>query len=516
LETTYEGTKLVKSAKLQMLISKFEEIKMLAEETFGEFYSSLGKPISDVKLIRKILRSLPERFKIKVTTIEESKDLEEMKIEELVGSLQTYELSLPQVKKLKTIALKASKKKVEASSEDDSEDEDNAVAMLAKNFRRLMKDDRFKKKFSHKMKKPLREAEPEEEEKRDPRGPRCFECSGLRHIQADCGNRKKGKGKAYNVTLSDESEEDDPESDKFLAFVAPYIEEEDSYYSEHSDNEIELKEAYKTLYKEFEKLREGRKQHLNDLNSLQTEKSSLLLKVQELEEKLLETQLQLGRVIDEKLTCMLSIQKSPNDKTGLGYVASSSDVPSSSKTVFVKPTVPELPPTVEDKQKEKVNDDVPGTQQPHSIRRPPICHHCGLSGHIRPQCSLLKAQKAKAKKEAPKQAHFGARPMARHQASYQVPWGQASRHQYQAPWSHASQQRFVPANYRGTYKSKPKHLRRPQEQYSSEPPVWMQNMMELMMQSCQQPPTGRQTWVEKGSYPRKGEPTLLAGSGVHA
>jgi len=96
LETTYEGTKLVKSAKLQMLISRFEEIKMLEEETFGEFYFkmsdlrnsmvSLGKPISDVKLIRKILRSFPKRFRIKVTTIEESKDLEEMKIEELISS----------------------------------------------------------------------------------------------------------------------------------------------------------------------------------------------------------------------------------------------------------------------------------------------------------------------------------------------------------------------------------------------------------------------------------------------
>jgi hypothetical protein len=69
LETTYEGTKLVKFAKLQMLISRFEEIKMLEEETFGEFYSkmndlrnsmvSLWKPLSDVKLIQKILRSLP-------------------------------------------------------------------------------------------------------------------------------------------------------------------------------------------------------------------------------------------------------------------------------------------------------------------------------------------------------------------------------------------------------------------------------------------------------------------------
>jgi len=99
LETTYEGTKLVKSAKLQMLISRFKEIQMLENETFSEFYTrindlrnsmvSLKKKVSDVKLIKKILRSLPKRFRIKMTSIEESKDLDSMKIEELVGSLQT-------------------------------------------------------------------------------------------------------------------------------------------------------------------------------------------------------------------------------------------------------------------------------------------------------------------------------------------------------------------------------------------------------------------------------------------
>jgi len=144
LETTYEGRKLVKSTKLQMLISRFEEIKMLDDETFEEFYSktndlrnsmvSLGKFVSDVKLIRNILRSLPERFRINVTTIKKSKDLEEMKIEELVRSLQNYELSLPPVKKVKTIALKASKKKAKVSSEEDFEKEEDVVAMLDKNF----------------------------------------------------------------------------------------------------------------------------------------------------------------------------------------------------------------------------------------------------------------------------------------------------------------------------------------------------------------------------------------------
>jgi len=426
-----EGIKLVKSAKLQMLISRFEEIKMLGDETFREFYTkmsdlrnsmvSLEKFVLDVKLIQKIIRSLPKRFRTKVTTIEESNDLEEMKIEELVGSLQTYKLSLPPVKKVKTIALKASKEKARVSSEEDSDNEEDVVAMLAKNFERLMKNDKFKKKFFERLKKAPKESKPEEAEKKDPRGPRCFECSGCRHIRADCGNLKQGKGKAYNVTLSDESEEETPAQDQFIAFVAPHEDQEDSqsYYFEYSDEDgEELKEAYKILYVEFEKLRETRKQHIHELNSLQTNKSSLLLKIQDLEEKLLETQLQLERVTDEKLTHMLSIQKSPTDKIGLGYVVSSSDISSTSRTVFVKRTIPEPPSIDLDKEKEFIDGDVPAsakaTQKPHIIRRPHICHHYGLSGHIRPQCSLLKAQRSKVKKELPLQATFGTRPLAQY------------------------------------------------------------------------------------------------------
>jgi hypothetical protein len=126
-----------------MLIYRFEEIKMLEDEIVSEFYTrisdlrnsmvSLGKTVSDVKLIKKILRSLPKRFRIKVTTIEESKDLELMKIEELVGSLQTYEYSLPLVRKAKANALKASKKKTRVLFDEDSDNEvEGAVAMLAK------------------------------------------------------------------------------------------------------------------------------------------------------------------------------------------------------------------------------------------------------------------------------------------------------------------------------------------------------------------------------------------------
>jgi hypothetical protein len=65
--------------------------------------------------------------------------------------------------------------------------------------------------------------------------------------------------------------------------------------------------AYKVLYIKFLKLTETRQQHMHELNSVQTKKTSLLLKIKDLEEKLLETQLQLERVTDEKLTYLLSI-----------------------------------------------------------------------------------------------------------------------------------------------------------------------------------------------------------------
>jgi hypothetical protein len=169
---------------------------------------------------------LPERFRIKVTTIEENKDQEEMKIEELVGSLQTYEYSLPPVRKAKTIALKASKaskKKFVVSSDEDSDVDEDAVAMFAKNFERFMKNNKFKKKFSNRLRKAHHTTDTEETEKKDLRGPQCFECSGFGHIRTECANLKKQRGKAFNVTLSDESkkEEEAPEEEKFLAFVAP-------------------------------------------------------------------------------------------------------------------------------------------------------------------------------------------------------------------------------------------------------------------------------------------------------
>ncbi|KAA0067422.1 gag-pol polyprotein [Cucumis melo var. makuwa] len=55
---------------------------------------ALGEKMSDSKLVRKVLRSLPSKFNMKVTAIEKANDLSKMKLDELFGSLHTFKLHL--------------------------------------------------------------------------------------------------------------------------------------------------------------------------------------------------------------------------------------------------------------------------------------------------------------------------------------------------------------------------------------------------------------------------------------
>ena len=149
LEINYEGTKKVKDTKLQMLTTWFKELKMSEDESFDSFYSklnevvvskfNLGEKTKDSKIVRKTLRSLPESFRAKVTVIEESKDLDDIKVQELIGSFQTYELSLPNQRKSKYLALKTIIKKANARNSSDDDVVERDVAYLAKNFRKFLK-----------------------------------------------------------------------------------------------------------------------------------------------------------------------------------------------------------------------------------------------------------------------------------------------------------------------------------------------------------------------------------------
>ena len=104
--------------------------------------NALGEKIPEEKLARKMLSSLPKRFDMKVTAIEEAQDIYKMKMDELVGSLLTLELSINEryENKNKSIAFVSN---IEDEEEDCDLDTDvrisNALAMLGRQFNKVIK-----------------------------------------------------------------------------------------------------------------------------------------------------------------------------------------------------------------------------------------------------------------------------------------------------------------------------------------------------------------------------------------
>ena len=125
---------------------------MEEDETFDKFYAklkdivnsafNLGEYIAESKIVRKIFRSLPERFHAKITAIEEVKDIDQIPLTELVGNLQTYEMGLNSMGKggkSKNLALKGIKEEIEDfEDEDESEDEDKDLTFITNEIIKLL------------------------------------------------------------------------------------------------------------------------------------------------------------------------------------------------------------------------------------------------------------------------------------------------------------------------------------------------------------------------------------------
>ena len=104
LQTTYQGMEKVKTTKLQSLRRDFETLCMKESDNIDSFFThvigmvtqirSHGETLEERRLVEKVLRSLPSRFDVIVTTIEETKDLSKFTVDELHASLMTHEQRL--------------------------------------------------------------------------------------------------------------------------------------------------------------------------------------------------------------------------------------------------------------------------------------------------------------------------------------------------------------------------------------------------------------------------------------
>ena len=182
-----------------------------------------------------------------------------------------------------------------------------------------------------------------------------------------------GKSKALAATLSDTKLEDDSvnEDDGILnavtAIVNPtngivedVVEEEELVESkfEKMDDQDDIHTAYEKLYKLSEKHQKLYRLTTKKLSDVELDRKELFTKFNEanktiealrfknnflaektkkLEAKLFQVKAQLERTSSTKLDEMLSLQKSTSDRTSLGYDLSSSNIASTSTTVFFPP-----------------------------------------------------------------------------------------------------------------------------------------------------------------------------------
>ena len=104
LKIAYQGMEKVKTTKLQLLRRDFETLCMKESDNIDSFFThviwmvnqirSHGETLKERRIVEKLLRSLPSRFDVIVTTIEETKDLSLFTVDELSASLLSHEHKL--------------------------------------------------------------------------------------------------------------------------------------------------------------------------------------------------------------------------------------------------------------------------------------------------------------------------------------------------------------------------------------------------------------------------------------
>ncbi|CAM8903189.1 unnamed protein product [Rhodiola kirilowii] len=309
LRTAHEGTTKVKISRMETVTSKFENLRMQEDETIADFNTrvldisneafALGEPMTEETLVRKVLRSLTKRFAMKALAVKEANDVKTMRLDELMGSLQTHEMDMNEedcLTKVSSVGLKA--EVVKDKTDDASEQQ---YAMFANNFGKFMRrqygkgtesSQSSKSRFQKNDRTFKRNQSENSDTDNKGKGIQCRECEGYGHIRAECINTQKKKN-AYAVSWSDSESDQEGETNNFVALTSYVNNEEETsnevgsesssenttQYSSCSNNEEIIDEDFAIKYKELfqqwlNKVEQNKILH-NNLTDLTKEKEKL-------------------------------------------------------------------------------------------------------------------------------------------------------------------------------------------------------------------------------------------------
>ncbi|GJV11359.1 hypothetical protein Tco_1352900 [Tanacetum coccineum] len=150
---THHGNSQVKDNKIDLLVQQYDKFTILEEESIDSGFTRFNTIITSLKAldegfssknyVRKFLRALHPKWRAKVMTIKESKDLSSLALDELIGNLKVHEVVMEKdseiyrgkKERVKSIALKAKKKSNDDETSTSGSD-DKEYAMAVRNFKK--------------------------------------------------------------------------------------------------------------------------------------------------------------------------------------------------------------------------------------------------------------------------------------------------------------------------------------------------------------------------------------------
>ncbi|GJS28398.1 hypothetical protein Tco_0489018 [Tanacetum coccineum] len=187
---THQSNNQVKDSKIDLLVQRYEQFVISEDEPIDSAFARFNTIITSLKAldegyssknyVRKFLRALHPKWRAKVTTIEESKDLTSLSLDELESSDE------------------------ECST---SESEDEEYAMAVRDFKKFFK---IRGRFMRQPWNDKKTFQRSQDDKNDKSNRKFFRCGDPNHLIGECSKPPKDKNQRAFVegSWSDSGEED--------------------------------------------------------------------------------------------------------------------------------------------------------------------------------------------------------------------------------------------------------------------------------------------------------------------
>nr|GEX46770.1 zf-CCHC domain-containing protein/UBN2 domain-containing protein [Tanacetum cinerariifolium] len=197
---THQGNSQVKDNKIDLLVQQYEQFVISEDESMNNAFARFNTIITSLKAldegysnknyVRKFLWALHSKWRAKVTTIEESKDLTSLSLDELIGNLKVIKKDSEIVKakvERKSLAVKAKK---ESSDEECLTFGNEEYAMTVRDFKKFFKR---RGRFVRQPRNDKKIFQRSRDDKKAKSDRKCFRCGDPNHLIGECPKPPKDK-----------------------------------------------------------------------------------------------------------------------------------------------------------------------------------------------------------------------------------------------------------------------------------------------------------------------------------